>query len=68
VKTDIFTVHDYDQNPVTFRDHYATVNPAKPADAFVRFPEVSAPYEGQPYVVDEYGGMFWTVDYAGASP
>lgn len=65
VKTDIFTVHDYDQNPVTFRDRYATVNPAKPADAFVRFPEVSAPYEGQPYVVDEYGGTFWTVDYTG---
>ncbi len=24
-----------------------------------RFPEVEAPYEGQPYVVDEFGGIKW---------
>lgn len=63
VETDIFTVHDYDQNIETFRQRYAGVNSDSPEKAFVRFPEVSAPYEGQPYVVDEYGGTFWTKDY-----
>lgn len=63
VKTDIFTVHDYDQNPDTFRQRYASVAPDEREDIFVRFPEISAPYEGQPYVVDEYGGSFWTADH-----
>jgi beta-galactosidase/beta-glucuronidase len=63
VETDIFTVHDYDQNPDTFKERYAGVNPDKPQNAFVRFPEMSVPYEGQPYVVDEYGGTFWTKDH-----
>lgn len=63
VLTDIFTVHDYDQNPETFRQRYAGVSPDSKEKAFVRFPEVSVPYEGQPYVVDEYGGTFWTKDY-----
>lgn len=63
VETDIFTVHDYDQNPDTFHQRYAPVSPDSPEDAFVRIPEKSVPYEGQPYIVDEYGGTFWTKDY-----
>jgi len=67
VETDIFTVHDYDQNPETFRQRYASVAPDGD-DVFVRFPDISAPYEGQPYVVDEYGGTFWTKEHAAAEP
>ena len=63
VRTDIFTVHDYDQNPESFYRRYAGVNPHEPERAFVCFPELSVPYEGQPYVVDEYGGTFWTKAY-----
>jgi beta-galactosidase/beta-glucuronidase len=63
VETDIFTVHDYDQNIDTFRQRYAGVDPDAPQNAFVRFPEISVPYQGQPYVVDEYGGTFWTTEY-----
>jgi len=63
VETDIFTVHDYDQNPDTFRERYATVSPDSPEDAFVQVRERSVPYEGQPYIVDEYGGTFWTKDH-----
>ena len=67
VETDIFTVHDYDQNPETFRARYASVAPGG-KDVFVRFPEISIPYEGQPYSVDEYGGTFWTKEHAGKEP
>jgi beta-galactosidase/beta-glucuronidase len=63
VETDIFTVHDYDQNPDAFRSRYESVSPDSPENAFVRVQEISAPYEGQPYVVDEYGGTFWTKDH-----
>ena len=59
VRTDIFTVHDYDQDPQAFRERYAPVDPRHPESAYVRFPELSVPYEGQPYVVDEYGGTWW---------
>ncbi len=67
VETDIFTVHDYDQNPETFRERYASVAP-NGKNVFVRFPEISAPYEGQPYSVDEYGGTFWTKEHATKKP
>jgi beta-galactosidase/beta-glucuronidase len=64
VITDIFTVHDYLQDAAEFRKRYSTVAPNAGKEVFIRFPEISAPYEGQPYVVDEYGGTFWTEDYA----
>ena len=64
VVTDIFTVHDYNQDSKSFRERYDKIDPQKREDAFVNVPEVSVPYEGQPYVVDEYGGTFWTKEYA----
>ena len=67
VETDIFTVHDYDQNPDTFRERYASVAP-EGKNVSIRFPEISAPYEGQPYSVDEYGGTFWTKEHATRKP
>jgi beta-galactosidase/beta-glucuronidase len=63
VETDIFTVHDYDQNPETFRQRYASVAP-NAKDVFIRYPKISASYDGQPYSVDEYGGTFWTKEHA----
>lgn len=59
VKTDVFTVHDYEQNPETFRATYASVHPDAPEEARVCFPELSVPYQSQPYLVDEYGGTWW---------
>jgi hypothetical protein len=67
VETDIFTVHDYDKNPETFRERYASVAPGG-KDVFIRFPKISAPYEGQPYSVDEYGGTFWTKEHESKAP
>src|SRR5699024_5607656 len=36
-KTDLFTVHDYDQNPVTFKARYDSVNPKNPPMAWVGY-------------------------------
>jgi hypothetical protein len=57
VETDLFDVHDYDQDPDTFAARYAPL--AEGGAASVRFPEHSAPYAGQPYWVSEYGGIWW---------
>ncbi|MEW6750836.1 MAG: sugar-binding domain-containing protein [Candidatus Latescibacterota bacterium] len=59
VRTDIFTVHNYEQDAERFAATYAKVDPADPSQAHVCCPELSVPYQGQPYVVDEYGGTWW---------
>ncbi len=65
VVTDVFTVHDYEQNPQTFAARYAQVDVAAPSRAYVSQQEHSIRWDGQrPYVVDEYGGTWW-VDGSG---
>jgi beta-galactosidase/beta-glucuronidase len=59
VITDIFTVHDYEQDADKFCTTYTSVSPDNPQEARVCFPDASVPYQGQPYVVDEYGGTWW---------
>ena len=59
VCTDIYTVHDYEQDPVKFKATYAPVSPDDWENTPIRFPELCVPYQGQPYVVDEYGGTWW---------
>jgi hypothetical protein len=55
VKTDLWTVHTYLQDPELLREQLTV------ADGQVTrcFPEFEAPYEGQPYIVDEFGGIKW---------
>lgn len=56
VKTDIFSVHDYDQNPESFA---ARLEPMKNGgEVYVKHPKRQK-YEGQPYQVAEYGGIWW---------
>lgn len=59
VETDVYSVHDYEQDPEAFRARYAD-GPCDVGEARASFGgEPGAPYEGQPYVVDEYGGTWW---------
>jgi len=60
VVTDIYDVHDYNQDPVSFRKRYCEdlVN----GNVFVNFPQHGEVYEGQPYFVSEFGGTFWDID------
>lgn len=57
VETDIYSVHCYTQDPVKFASFFK--------DLFIKgkpwqnYPEYDAPYSGQPYIVDEYGGIWW---------
>ncbi len=58
VKTDLYCVHIYEQNPQlllqTLRIHEGRL--------FCTLGEEEVPYEGQPYIVDEFGGIRWISD------
>lgn len=56
VVTDIYDIHDYDQDPDSFRAKLAPM--AKGGEAHETFPQRQK-YEGQPYFVSEYGGTWW---------
>lgn len=56
VVTDIYDVHDYDQDPGTFAARYAPMTTGGPV--YQNFP-IYENYEGQPYFVSEYGGIWW---------
>ena len=57
VITDVYDVHDYDQNPETFTARYDAL--AAGEAPFRNDPQHDAPYLGQPYFVSEYGGIWW---------
>lgn len=56
VETDIFDVHDYEQDVEQFAEHYAAMKDG--GEAYITFPWRQH-YQGQPYFVSEYGGMLW---------
>ncbi len=63
VETDIYDVHDYDQNPESFKKRY---------DQILNYGEYhdrhshNQPYPiGMPFFVSEYGGIRWTADQSG---
>lgn len=62
VKTDIFCVHDYDQNPVSFKEHYDKL--MTESVLFDHFPDKET-YRGEACFVSEYGGTAWANDSNG---
>ncbi len=63
VATDIFDVHDYEQDPGKFAASYRSL----PIDGtfYDRFAERQKYRKGQPMFVSEYGGIRWTKDQGG---
>lgn len=61
VETDIYDVHDYEQVPEKFAEHYDPM--LSGGKVRQNFPDLDAAYrDGQPYFVSEYGGIWWGVD------
>jgi len=56
VRTDLWTVHSYEQDPAKLT---GKLTPDDDGGVFRNVPDVEAPYEGQPYLVDEFGGIKW---------
>ncbi len=60
VLTDIFDVHDYDQNPETFRERYRPFG--ERGELIYKFTDRQKYIFGQPSFVSEYGGIKWSPD------
>jgi len=58
VKTDLWTVHRYEQDPSALREDLSVGDDG----VFRNMPDLEAPYAGQPYLVDEFGGIKWNPD------
>lgn len=59
VVTDIFDVHDYEQDPKIFRESFESLKSEN--KLFDRMAEHQE-YRGEPCFVSEYGGIQWNVD------
>lgn len=59
VRTDIYTVHIYEQDPVLLGE---MLKPDELAGVFRTLGDKEVEYEGQPYVIDEFGGIKWITD------
>ena len=58
VKTDIWTVHDYERNTEQLIKNHTFVN-GQPVYRNQPDKHFLADYEGQPYMLDEFGGLPW---------
>ncbi len=56
VRTDLWTEHSYEQNPQKLRE---LLTPSEGKPVWCLHPEKSCDYQGQPYLIDEYGGIKW---------
>lgn len=60
VKTDIWDIHDYEQDPAKFAADYDPFGADPTSDNLKGWhPEPRPEYRGQPVVVSEYGGTWW---------
>jgi beta-galactosidase/beta-glucuronidase len=61
---DVYDSHDYDQNPTTFAERHGRgaepyANAPRPDIHRIGDRPWSVPYQGQPYFVSEFGGIWW---------
>lgn len=62
VITDIYDLHDYEQNPIEFANHYAELGKSNQFDFWTAFKDRQQ-YDGKkPFFVSEYGGIAWNAE------
>lgn len=64
VVTDIYDVHDYEQNPEIFKAHYDVFanGGALHDQVLVNHPSDYQKYSGEPVFISEYGGIQWNTN------
>jgi beta-galactosidase/beta-glucuronidase len=65
--TDLYTVHNYEQDPEKLKKILELDKQGRP---FRNFPDLDSAYKGQPYLIDEFGGIKWdpeTMDRSGSA-
>ena len=64
-KTDIFDVHDYEQDPKLFASYYEKIGEGIVADQVYRNNKGKQKFNGEPVIVSEYGGIQWSITNEG---
>ena len=59
VKTDIWSVHNYERDPQKLKDAFTFKPGQEPYRNQMDKKDWLACYDGQPYMVDEFGGLAW---------
>jgi len=54
-RTDLWTVHTYEQSPAALKEQLEP----KEGQPWRNYPDREVDYTGQPYIVDEFGGIKW---------
>jgi len=62
-ETDIYDSHDYEQDPTIFTATHAHVTEGKPFSNTHQGRAMSVPYHNQPYMVSEFGGIWWNAEH-----
>ncbi|GAA2102077.1 glycoside hydrolase family 2 [Microlunatus panaciterrae] len=66
--TDVWDSHNYEQDPALFADQLAGLAEGRPySNNGGRRGEFNLPYNGQPYFVSEFGGIWWNAEEAAAA-
>lgn len=64
-ETDVWDSHSYEQDPVRFAAEQSGLADGRPYENRTNNDRsISTPYSGQPYMVSEYGGIWWNPDAA----
>lgn len=61
-ETDVYDSHDYEQDPATFAARHAPLELGKPFLNDHQGKVISLPYRNQPYMVSEFGGIWWNAE------
>ena len=56
IKTDIWTSHCYEQDPEKLKERLSSTPNGKP---YTMFTKTSCNYNGEPFMIDEFGGIKW---------
>jgi beta-galactosidase/beta-glucuronidase len=63
-ESDLYDVHDYEQNPEQFRKNYEELSTGKPRINTSHGVPISIPYHPQqPFFVSEFGGIWWNASW-----
>ncbi|SDS50662.1 glycoside hydrolase family 2 protein [Microlunatus soli] len=66
-ETDVYDSHDYEQDPAKFAANQAGLANDDPYLNVHDGRTISQPYNGQPYFVSEFGGIWWNPETAAAA-
>ena len=66
-QADVYDSHNYDQDPATFKARHDKALEGEPFVNAWDGRTMNLPWNGQPYMVSEFGGIWWNAEIAAAA-